>query len=81
MVLNEPSKRFYLFLEHALKIEAETQYSLLNSSLFPYIKEDKQAEILEQYQNIINDIDIVEKKETNIQDDREQLKILLNNQL
>jgi hypothetical protein len=81
MVLNEPATRFYLFLEHAIKIEAENHYYQLQISQFPTLTEESQQKLLKQYENIINENDEIEPEikidYTEIINDREKLKLLL----
>lgn len=79
MVLSEPSTRFYLFLEHAIKIEAENHYYQLQLSIFPNLTEQGQKDLLSKYESIINENEEHETKidPKEINSDRERLKLLL----
>ncbi len=78
MVLDEPARRFYQFLEHAIIIEAETQYAKLNSSMFPYLEQKDRAKQLKLYRDIFEERDSKKEKEIDVNRDREGLKKLLS---
>lgn len=73
-MLDEYASRFYLFLDHALRIEAEDRISDLIVASYPHMKKQAQSKLMRKYRQVANGT----KENATIDEDRRKLRKLFS---
>lgn len=73
--MNEYAIRYYLFLEHALKINAQLQIQNINAIMIPHMNKTDRTKLINSYKNLIQEREPVD--EETVKRDRERFNIFL----
>jgi hypothetical protein len=74
--MSEYAIRFYLLLDHAVRLQAQESYQALIAASFPHLKDRDRKDLMKKYLKLIDGVDDVD-----VQKDRERLRRLMRGKM